>query len=150
GRAGGEAIFAACQHHFPENFWNPAFQQHCNGATGVAGVVMVAENPSDHHIFLSAFTGERELLATSSGITVQTPRGTIQVMEPSAYEHYFGVAAPDLARGARLAALMVWVRDRAQVTTLLEQAKIAAAERMGRIVVGPRDAMGAAIVFEQS
>jgi len=148
--AGAEAAFAACQHHFPENFWNPAFQQHRNGTTGVAGVVMVAENPSDHHIFLAAFTGERELLATSNGITVQTPRGAIQVMEPSAYERHFGVAPPDLARGARLAALIFAVRDRAQVAALLAQAKIAAAERMGRIVVGPQDAMDAALVFEQS
>ena len=148
--AGAEAVFAACQHHFPENFWNPAFQQHRNGATGVAGVVMVAENPTDHHIFLSALTGERELLATSSGVTVTTPRGTIQVMEPSAYERHFGVAPPDLSRGARLGALILAVRDRAQVAALLEQAKLAAAERMGRIIVGPQDAMGATLVFEQS
>ena len=148
--AGAEAVFAACQHHFPENFWNPAFQQHRNGTTGVAGVVMVADNPSDHHIFLSAFTGERELLATSSGVTVTTPRGTIQVMDPSAYQRHFGVPPPDLARGARLAALVFAVRDRAQVAAQLEQAKIAAAERMGRIVVGPRDAMGATLAFEQS
>jgi len=148
--AGAESIFASCQQHFPENFWNPAFQQHRNGATGVAGVVMVAENPSDHHIFLSALTGERELLATSSGVTVQTPRGTIQVMEPSAYERYFGVAPPDFARGARLAALIFAVRERAHVAALLEQARMPAAERMSRIVVGPQEAMGAAIVFEQS
>ena len=147
--AGAESGFAACQQHFPENFWNPAFQAHRNGATGVAGVVMVAENPSDHHIFLSAFTGERELLATSSGITVKTPRGTIQVMEPSAYEQHFAVAAPDLAHGARLAALIVAVRDSAHVAALLEQAKIAATTRMGRIVVGPQDAMGATIVLER-
>jgi catechol 2,3-dioxygenase-like lactoylglutathione lyase family enzyme len=148
--AGTEAFFAACQHHFPENFWNPAFQQHRNGATGAAGVVMVAENPSDHHIFVSALTGERELLATSNGITVQTPRGAIQVMEPSAYERHFGVAPPDLARGARLAALIFAVRDRAHVVALLEQAKIPAPERMGRVVVGPQEAMGAALVFEPS
>jgi catechol 2,3-dioxygenase-like lactoylglutathione lyase family enzyme len=148
--AGAEAGFAACQQHFPENFWNPAFQAHRNGATGVAGVVMVAENPSDHHIFLSALTGERELLATSSGITVQTPRGAIQVMEPSAYERHFGVAPPDLARGARLAALIFAVRDRAHVAALLAQVKVAAATRMERIVVGPQDAMGATLVFEQS
>ena len=111
---------------------------------------MVADNPSDHHIFLSAFTGERELLATSSGVTVTTPRGTIQVMDPSAYQRHFGVLPPDLARGARLAALVFAVRDRAQVAAQLEQAKIAAAERMGRIVVGPRDAMGATLAFEQS
>jgi hypothetical protein len=148
--AGTEAVFAACQHHFPENFWNPAFQQHSNGATGIAGVVMVAENPSDHHIFLSALTGERELPATSSGITVTTPRGTIQVMERSAYERHFGVTSPDVSRGARLAALIFAVRDRTQVAALLEQAKIPALERMGRIVVGPGDAMGATLVFEQS
>lgn len=147
--AGAEAGFAACQHHHPENFWTPAFQAHRNGVTGVAGVVMVAENPSDHHIFLSALTGERELLATSSGITVQTPRGTIQVMEPSAYERHFGVAPPDLSRGARLAGVIFAVRDRAQVAALLEQAKIAAATRMERIVVGPQDAMGAMLVFEE-
>jgi catechol 2,3-dioxygenase-like lactoylglutathione lyase family enzyme len=148
--AGAEAVFAACQHHFPQNFWNREFQGHRNGVTGVAGVVMVAENPSDHHIFLSAFTGERELLATSSGVTVTTPRGIIQVMEPSAYEHHFGVAPPDLARGARLAALILAVRDRAQAAALMEQAKLGSAERMGRIVVGPQDAMGATLVFEQS
>jgi catechol 2,3-dioxygenase-like lactoylglutathione lyase family enzyme len=147
--AGAEAGFAACQHHFPENFWNPAFQAHPNGATGVAGVVMVAENPSDHHIFLSAFTGERELLATSNGITVQTPRGTIQVMEPSAFERHFGVPPPDIARGARIAALIIAVRDSSHVAALLEQGKVASTTRMGRIVVDPQDAMGATLVFEQ-
>jgi catechol 2,3-dioxygenase-like lactoylglutathione lyase family enzyme len=29
--------FAACQHHFPENFWDPAFQTHANGAERVPG-----------------------------------------------------------------------------------------------------------------
>ncbi len=40
----------------PEKFWNPALQQHANSANDIAGAVLVAENPSDHHIFLSAFT----------------------------------------------------------------------------------------------
>lgn len=146
--AGAEAVFAACQHHFPENFWNPAFQQHRNGATAVDGVVMVADNPSDHHVFLSAFTGERELLATSSGITVRTPHGAIQVMEPSAYARHFGVAPPDTAHGARLAALILAVRDCARVAALLRGAKLTATEQMGRIVVGPQDAMGVTLVFE--
>ena len=60
--------FAVCQQHFPANFWNPAFQQHANTASGIAGVVLVAENPTDHHIFLSAFTGVRDLHATSNGV----------------------------------------------------------------------------------
>ena len=140
--------FAACQHLAPQNFWNPAFQAHPNTASGVAGVVLVAENPSDHHIFLSAFAGERELLATSTGITVTTPRGTIQVMDPSAYERHFAVAAPDIGEGARLAALIVSVRDMAAVETVLQKADVPAAPRMGRLIVGPQAAMGATIVFE--
>ena len=103
--------FATCHHHVPEGFWNPAFQSHANTAAGVAGVVMVADNPADHHIFLSAFVGQRELLATSSGISVSTPRGDIQVMHPAAFAQHYGVAAPDVAHGARLAALRILTRD---------------------------------------
>jgi hypothetical protein len=50
--ASPDAGFAACQHHFPENFWNPAFQIHANGATTMPGVAVVADNPTGHHIFL--------------------------------------------------------------------------------------------------
>jgi catechol 2,3-dioxygenase-like lactoylglutathione lyase family enzyme len=142
-----DAGFATCEQHFPENFWNPTFQSHPNGASGVAGVVLVAENPSDHHVFFSAFTGERELLATSNGITVATPRGTIDVMTPAAYASHFGVAPPDIAQGARLAALIVAVPDIATVAVRLDQAKIAAVSRMGRVIVGPDIMKGAAIVF---
>jgi hypothetical protein len=143
-----DAGFAVCQQHFSESFWNPAFQSHQNGVAGVAGVVLVADNPSDHHVFASAFVGERELLATSNGITVKTPRGTLDVMTPAAYASHFGGTPPDVAQGARLAALRLAVGDVAAVAALLAQAGIAADDRMGRIVVGPDAALGAAIVFE--
>ena len=41
--------------------------------TPIAGVTMVAENPTDHRIFLKAFTGVRELQSNSTGITSATP-----------------------------------------------------------------------------
>jgi len=142
------AGFAACRQHFPENFWNPAFQQHPNTAAAVAGVVLAAENPSEHHIFLSAFAGERELLATSTGITVKTPRGEIQVMDPAAFRSHFGTPAPDVAQGARIAALRLTVRQQDVTRALLHRAGVAFAEVMGRIVVAPGAAMGATLVFE--
>ena len=48
--------FAACQQHYPENFWNPAFQQHPNGVAAVAGVVVVAEQPEQHRRFFEVFS----------------------------------------------------------------------------------------------
>lgn len=140
--------FATCQQHFPENFWNPAFQQHPNSASGVAGVVLVAENPTDHHIFLSAFTGVRDLSATSSGIAASTPRGEIKVMDPAAFRSHFGTEPPDISRGARLAAVRFAVRDRAALTAALQAGGIASAVRMGSTIVAPETAMGATLVFD--
>src|SRR3954462_11464061 len=39
-----DVVFFPCQHRYPENFWNPAFQNHPNTAAAVAGVVLVADN----------------------------------------------------------------------------------------------------------
>src|SRR5262249_3910145 len=33
--------FAVCKHRYPENFWNPEFQNHRNTASTIAGVVLV-------------------------------------------------------------------------------------------------------------
>jgi hypothetical protein len=136
--------FFTCQQHFPENFWNPAFQQHPNGVAGVAGVVLVADNPADHHVFLKAFSGVSDLKSTSSGITIETPRGEIQVMDPAAFRLHYAVEPPDTARGMRLAAIRFAVRDMVAAQDALGAN---AAERMERLIVGPQAAHGATLVF---
>jgi hypothetical protein len=133
-----------CQQHYPENFWNPAFQQHPNTVSGVAGVVMVAENPADHHVFLKGFAGVSDLKSTSSGITIETPRGEIQVMDPAAFRLHYGTEPPDISRGLRLAALRFTVRDMDKARSVAG----AAAEHRGRLVADPQTAHGATIVFE--
>src|SRR6266487_1445586 len=95
--------FAVCQQHFPENFWNPAFQQHANTTSNVEAAVLVADKPGEHHAFLSAFAGGRDMSATSSGITASTPRGDISVMDAAGFHRHFGTESPNISRGARLA-----------------------------------------------
>jgi catechol 2,3-dioxygenase-like lactoylglutathione lyase family enzyme len=143
-----EAAFFVCQQHFPENFWNPAFQTHANTASAIAALVLVADNPTDHHIFLSAFAGEREIEATSTGIRVKTPRGELQAMDPESFRIQLGVEPPDVTQGARMAALRIGVRDIAAAQAALKAAGVPSQERMGRIVVPPTEAMGATVVFE--
>jgi hypothetical protein len=140
--------FAVCQQHYPENFWNPAYQRHANEVVAVGGVVMVADNPSDHHIFFSALAGERELQSTSAGITVTTPRGDIQVITPAAFADHFGVAAPDVTAGGRLAALRLVSSDMTATDNALSSGGFSPVRRMGRLVVPPDQALGAALVFE--
>ncbi|MGH6683917.1 MAG: VOC family protein [Pseudolabrys sp.] len=100
-----EIHFAACQQHYPENFWNPAFQKHANGAERVESVVMVADDPSRHRDFLLAFTGAATARDSSDGFAIDLPRGVITLTTPAAFERRFGMPAPDASRGARLAAL---------------------------------------------
>jgi hypothetical protein len=142
--------FAASQQHYPENFWHPELQRHANTVNAVAGVVLVAENPSDHHIFLSAFTGERELQATSSGITAPTRLGEIRVMDPTSFRDRFGVPAPEISSGARLAALRFAVRNREALIRALNAGEVAHASHLNTIVVPPEAAMGATLVFESN
>lgn len=97
--------FCICQQHYPENFWNPAFQKHANGVQGIAGVVMVADEPARHRDFLLAYTGAAGARANGDGFTIELPRGAIDVMSPAGFEMRFGLPAPDTARGARLAAM---------------------------------------------
>jgi catechol 2,3-dioxygenase-like lactoylglutathione lyase family enzyme len=138
--------YFTCQQHHPENFWNPAFQQHANGA--IAGIVMVSENPEDHRHFVSSFAGEHHIDTDANGISVTTPRGVIQVIDPSAWRATSGTEPPDLTRGAHLAAIRFMVRDKAAATSELKNSGVAVTERDGRVVVPPRAAYGATLMFE--
>jgi hypothetical protein len=111
---------------------------------------MVAERPEDHRHFLGAFSGVSEIKSSACGISVQTERGAIQVMNPSAYRAYAGTEPPNLTRGARLAAIRFIAGDKAKVTSTLNKGDIAALERNGNIVVPPDAAYGATLIFETS
>ena len=117
--------YFTCQQHFPENFWNPAFQSHANGVSGVAGVIFVAQNPAEHRHFVTSFSGVDDFSSDANGIVVRTPRGAIEVMTPSAYRMQTGTEPPDTARGARLAAVRLAVQDQSRAKSAIRDGGIA-------------------------
>ncbi|HWL04379.1 MAG TPA: VOC family protein [Xanthobacteraceae bacterium] len=141
------AGFAVCRQRQPDLFWSEALQQHPNTADGVASVIMVADNPTDHHIFLSAFAGERELHATSLGVSVATPRGDIQILDPAAFRSQFGIEAPDIGEGLRLAAVRFTVRNGEALVAALEAGEVDFLSQMALTVVPAAQALGATLVF---
>jgi hypothetical protein len=122
--------FATCQHHFPENFWNPDFQRHANGAKRIAGAVMVAGEPSQHRDFLLAYTGVDKARDTGDGFVIDLPNATIDIMSPLDFRRRFGVSAPVPQGRVRLVALRFTRSD----------------ETAGNAGIMP--AMGAVLVFE--
>lgn len=140
--------FAACQHHFPQNFWDPAYQIHANGAMNVVGVAMVASNPAGHQNFLKAFSGVGELHSSAIGVTARTENGDIEILEPLTYRDQFGVSVELTGEGMTLNAMRFAVADMAQIEALHRQNGIASRRLAGRLVVPPDLAHGATLIFE--
>jgi len=141
--------YFTCQQHYPENFWNPAFQTHSNGVAGIADVTMVAKNPADHAAFFRAFTGVSDVTSNANGIVVKTPRGEIGVMDSAAYRQHFAVKPPDLTDGARLAAIRLSLHHKAALISALGKGGIAPVEHRGSVIIPSDIAHGATLIFEQ-
>ncbi|KZK80765.1 hypothetical protein PsAD46_03806 [Pseudovibrio sp. Ad46] len=99
-----ELGFFTCHNKFPENFWKSEYQSHPNTVRDLSEVIFVADDPADHHEFLKAFIGERTARLSSLGVEIETSRGVVKVLSPSAYESLYGVKAPANRAGLKLAA----------------------------------------------
>jgi len=139
---------ALCQHHHPENFWNPAFQNHGNGVSRIAGVVMVADNPSDHHIFLKAYTGLSDLHSNSLGVRAETRDGVIEIVDPVAFRDRFGIQVKASGEGMTMGAMRFEAADLGRVEAALRDGGVGFRRHVGRLVVPPDEAFGATLIFE--
>ncbi len=147
--ASPHAGFFTCLQKRPESFWSPDLQRHMNGATGITGVVLVAPEPEQHIRFLETFVGGPLRRAVDGWHIARTPRGDVDVMTPALFAERFGVTAP-ADEGLRVAALRFGVADIDKARRRLTSSRMAAEEIAGLIVIGPRSALGATLVFEQA
>jgi hypothetical protein len=147
--ASPHAAFFTCKQTHPDNFWATELQRHENGASAIAACALVAENPTDHHIFLEALVDVRDVHASSLGLAVRTPRGVVLAFDPRGFRDTYGIEAPRDV-GLRLGSLVFKVSDLAVTQALLRRNAIANTSHRGRLVVGPDTAFGAVVVFEPS
>jgi catechol 2,3-dioxygenase-like lactoylglutathione lyase family enzyme len=141
-----EAGFFTCRNRYPENFWQPAFQAHPNGAIRIHSVLMAAPDPADHHEFLSKFIGQREIRSTSLGIELDTGAGRVAVLSPPALLAWFGEAGGG-ARPARLVGCRIVVADLAAARRLLSRHGVGYEERMQQIVIPPAETNGTVLAL---
>lgn len=144
--AAPECGFFVCQQHEPQNFWNPAFQRHDNGATGLAAAIIATDEPAAHRAFLSAFTGGAEIIDGNDDFVLGLPRGRIDVLDAEAAGAIYPVA-PD-PTPARFLGFSVTVSDLDAVAARLADAEIPFHRGEGRISLAPEEALGCVIAFE--
>lgn len=141
------AGFFTCRQNTPHEIWFPELQWHRNGANKIAAVVCAAGHPADHHIFMEAFTGARDIRATSLGLNIETPQGEILVYDPRAFSDSFATGAPE-DKGMRLAAIIFEVKDLGAARRWLTRNGLKPRDLHNRLVIGPAEAAGAVIAFE--
>jgi Glyoxalase-like domain len=142
--------FAVCQHHYPQNFWNPAFQTHANGTQRVPGVVLIANRPTSHQVFLKAYAGaiaELDLVA-GGGVIARTENGVIEIMALSVARNALGVPVSASDDGLTLNAMRFAVADLAATEALHRQKGFAVLRHGQRLILPPDEAFGATLIFE--
>jgi hypothetical protein len=144
GPVAADATFFLCQHLAQDVLFQPAYLEHPNGATGIAAVAAVAENPADFHILLTAAGGQRELRSTSFGVEAAVDGESLVVLTPDGFRARYGLEPPDPRRGLRFAAFDLLVTD---LERAARHAGAKAERREDRIVVPPSPGLGAAIAF---
>lgn len=127
-----DAAFFVCQQHYPENFWNPAFQLHPNGAAGLGPVTLPSADVRAARAFLETFCGSP---AKEKGGRWRIPlaRGSIEIAAPRASAG-FSILVPDLE----------------ELQSTLRRNEIDYSVDEDRIEVRPDVAFGVAIAFERS
>lgn len=144
------AGFFTCQQHLPQNFWNAALQHHSNSAFGIKNVVLVAEDPSDTHEFLGAFTGQREMRSTSFGLELETPRGRIEVLSPAAFRFRYRSEPPRTEGAAAVfAAVEFEVKSLSSAVECLQAGNVSHQRLDDRLVVSAQTAYGVILTFSE-
>ena len=137
----------ACQHFTRDVVWRPQYQRHANGATHIAAVAVVAEDPEP------AAASYGKLLAAKpqkieEGLLVQTGSAPIALASRWKLGHRLhGVGLP-LRPRPLVAALFVRVVDRASAAGVLRRNGLnPVALTDGSFAVSAQDAHGVAVVF---
>lgn len=124
-----------------------ALEQHANGVVALSEVVLCEQNPTDFQYLLQAAADERAVEAHSFGMSVDTARGRISVLNPAGMKGFYGVEPPQADRGLKGAAVVFRVKDLARCRTRMEENDIEFRELGDRLLVAPAPGQGALFVF---
>jgi hypothetical protein len=124
-----------------------SLQQHANGVVALAEVVLSEQNPTDFQYLLQAAADEREVEAHSFGMSVDTPRARISVLNFAGMRGFYGVEPNAGDRGLKGEAVVFKVADLDRCRRQLEDNAIEFSERGGRLIVAAAPGQGALFVF---
>jgi len=132
--------FFVCEHQTPEFVYRPEWAAHPNGARGILGVTVIAEQPAKWIPELEKYFGPGSVKREGEGLVVDTGTQPIRYMTPKDYAVRYPGITP-VRPGDHPALLTVRVESLAACEALLKTngAKFTKPDS-GRLVVPPSEA----------
>lgn len=136
-----------CQHFTPEVVWRSEYQAHAVGATEIAALAVVAEDPSGAAAsYAQLFDAPPQRIA--EGLLVQTGSAPIALASRSKLGYRLDGVEMPLRPRPLVAALFIRVADRARAAQALRRGGVQpVALRDGSFAVSAADAHGIALIF---
>jgi hypothetical protein len=95
-----------CHHFTPELVWQPQWQEHANGVTGIAQFVIAARDPVRTAAIYERMFGPDLLSRVPGGVSLRAGGPTVLVLDPETVtERYAGAALTSSDKGDRMVAL---------------------------------------------
>lgn len=143
-----DLCFFACQNRFPENFWNTDYQQHDNGALGVARIVVTHSRPMEAMTFLKAYAGGQPA-GVSGGLELAFANGSLALLEPEEARRQIADDPVFFGQSSRFAAVVYRVRSFEKARLTLRANNVPHRVERNRLVVPSGAAFGVLTCFEE-
>nr|WP_314094075.1 VOC family protein [uncultured Shinella sp.] len=141
-------FFFASQRVQPLPSDRKALETHENGVVALTEVILSEQNPTDFQYLVQEAADEREVEALSFGMSVETPRGRITVLNDAGLEGFYGIAPVAGAdRGLKGRAVVFKVASLDACQRALTLHGVTFQMRENRIVVPPAPGQGVHFVF---
>lgn len=140
-----------CHHLTPELVWHDPWRRHPNGAMGLAGMVIAADDPATLGTLFAQLFGADALRHSQDGIALPAGLATVEVVTPAALAARYGAAAPEMhGRTQAMAALRVRTASLKRAAQALQAGGIQVRPGNGHdLVVAASEAGGLTLVFTE-
>ena len=139
-----------CHHLTPDLVWHDPWRRHPNGAVGLQGMLIAAQDPGAYAALFRLMFGEGAVRDTQQGCSLAAGLATIEVTTPEAAAMRLGEAMPDMTdRSCIMAALMVRTASLAQARTALQAGGLPVPAHEGPVILPSSLAGGLALIFTE-
>jgi len=141
--------FFVCEHQTPEFVYRPEWAAHPNGARGILGVTVIAEQPAKWTSELEKYFGPGSVKREGEGLVVDTGTQPIRYMTPKDYAVRYPGITP-VRPGDHPALLTIRVENLAACEALLKTNGVKFTKPdSGRLVIPPSEAAHLTLEFSE-